>query len=181
MHTHPPTRKTPNDQIPFPLFRIATMHTIYLRYHAQVGSGRSVEGNMLPSQVVDSQTLPSHVATRPHPTDPNPTRPETTCPNPIRPNTDPTDRGPTQPDHNSTRRRPDPTRFDPTPTRPTEARPLLPPTRNGDDPTQPDLTPLSIPFWHWQSILIPIHGGIFFPLPHLPHPSTSTSLMRPTK
>ena len=119
MHTHPPTRKTPNDQIPFPFFRIATMHTIYLRYHAQVGSGRSVEGNMLPSQVVDSQTLPSHVATRPHPTDPNPTRPETTCPNPIRPNTDPTDRGPTQPDHNSTRRRPDPTRSDPTPTRPT--------------------------------------------------------------
>ena len=107
-----PTR----DQIPFPLFRIATMHTIYLRYHAQVGSGRSVEGNMLPSQVVDSQTLPSHVATRPHPTDPNPTRPETTCPNPIRPNTDPTDRGPTQPDHNSTRRRPDPTQFEPTPT-----------------------------------------------------------------
>ena len=113
-----------------------TMHTIYLRYHAQVGSGRvgrvgscrssrgqhvAITSCRLSNRVGNScnscwHRLPSHVATRPHPTDPDPTRPETTCPNPIRPNTDPTDRGPTQPDHNSTRRRPDPTPIEPTPT-----------------------------------------------------------------
>merc|ERR1712020_449126 len=64
----------------------------------------------------------------------------TAPPYPNRPNIDPTDRGPTQPDHNSTRRRPDPTRFDPTPTRPTKVRPNPTTTRHGDDPTQPNST-----------------------------------------